>query len=483
MAALGRTEAVNALADVVLLGWLPASLVAFALLPIRVAILVAGVGGWLLLPQHAFALPGLPNYEKTNALGLAMLAGCVAFGPQPLLRARPRWLDLPMAAWIASAFLSALANGTGVYDGTSALAYRLLDWGVPYWIGRAYFTSPQHARLLLWAVLAGGLAYVLPALWEIRMSPQLHLRIYGEHQHSWLQTMRGGGYRPMVFLPHGLALALWFAVATIAGAALWRQRPSATVVGVPLGLIAAGLAGTLVLCKSFGALLLMVLGLVLVLAPFGRTLHRALLVAVPAYLLMRLTSLGGVDELLAAWIETLPPDRAESMQFRIDNEAVLIERGWQKPLLGWTPWSFLLPVTDEWGNLQLLVCDSMWIINFVTNGLLGLGAMTTLLLLPAARGLGLGAGRVVRPFDDYPTLAAIVTVFHVDSLVNAFPAPVYLLAMGALVGATATRTVPASRTATTDPVEPAPRGRALAPRGAAGPAALRPRHAGPGWRR
>ncbi len=427
----------NAFAQIALLGWLPLMLVVFALVPVRIAILVCSIGGWLLLPQLSFQLPGLPNYEKLNAISVSMLLGSVLFDPGGLARVRWSKWDLPMAVWIASAFAAAMANGTGAYDATASTTYRLLDWGVPYAIGRAYFASPRHARMLLWGIFLGGLCYVLPCLWEIRMSPTLHLRVYGDIQHSWAQTLRGEGYRPLVFTPHGLALSLWMAIATIAGVSLWRQRAVSNLFGVPLWLLVAAVGGTMVLCKSLGATILLAVGVAMLLLPYGRLLHGALLLLVPIYLWMRLTGVGGIYELLSSFASTLPPDRAVSLQFRLDNEAILIERGWQKPVFGWTPWSFLDPIADEWGELRLIVCDSMWIINFVCDGLVGLASMVAVQLLPGAKAVRARAhSRTVVHADDYSALGVIVTMFLVDTLVNAFTAPAYVLAIGALVGAT-----------------------------------------------
>ena len=58
----------------------------------------------------------------------------------------------------------------------------------------------------------GGLIYVPLCLFEVRMSPQLHNMVYGFAQHSFGQTVRGGGWRPMVFMQHGLAVGLFMSV-------------------------------------------------------------------------------------------------------------------------------------------------------------------------------------------------------------------------------------------------------------------------------
>ena len=55
-------------------------------------------------------------------------------------------------------------------------------------------------------------------MFEARLSPQLHSRLYGFTQHDFLQTVRGDyTYRPMVFMQHGLAVAMFLGMATVVG--------------------------------------------------------------------------------------------------------------------------------------------------------------------------------------------------------------------------------------------------------------------------
>lgn len=53
-------------------------------------------------------------------------------------------------------------------------------------------------------LVIAGLIYTVPMLYEIRMSPQLHTIFYGYFPHSFGQQARGGGFRPVVFMGHGL---------------------------------------------------------------------------------------------------------------------------------------------------------------------------------------------------------------------------------------------------------------------------------------
>jgi len=44
---------------------------------------------------------------------------------------------------------------------------------------------------------------------ELTASPQLNRWIYGYHQSQFIMAMRAGGYRPMVFMRHGLNVAFF----------------------------------------------------------------------------------------------------------------------------------------------------------------------------------------------------------------------------------------------------------------------------------
>src|SRR5260370_24213231 len=91
-----------------------------------------------------------------------------------------RLLALPILVWCCvSTFVSAITNGLGFYDALSAVIANMLIWGVPYLLGRMYFGSVEGLRELAIGLMIGALAYVPFCLYEVRMSPQLHAKIYG----------------------------------------------------------------------------------------------------------------------------------------------------------------------------------------------------------------------------------------------------------------------------------------------------------------
>ena len=203
------------LVPLVLFGWVPLGIAAFGTMQARTATLVVVIGGWLFLPMATYGIPGFPDYSKTMAVALAAALGITLLAGHRLGGLRFGALDVPMLAWCLVPGASALANGYGPYDAVSAVLDRIVDWGLPYLIGRAMFRDRAAIDQLARALFLGGLVYVPFCLYEIRMSPQLHATIYGFAQHSFDQHIRMDGYRPLVFMEHGLMVGLWMAVATL----------------------------------------------------------------------------------------------------------------------------------------------------------------------------------------------------------------------------------------------------------------------------
>src|SRR5262249_9047485 len=124
---------------------------------------------------------------------------------------------------------------------------------LPFFIGRALFRSAAELRTLLVVLTVAGLLYTLPILWEMRMSPNLHLYVYGYSSGVFSQQIRAGGYRPMVFVGHGLALAMFVLRARLAAVGL--GRPRVKIAGLKASWAAGYLFATLVLCRSAAAMI------------------------------------------------------------------------------------------------------------------------------------------------------------------------------------------------------------------------------------
>src|SRR6202008_4639029 len=109
--------------------------------------------------------------------------------------------------------------GVRYYDAVSALLSQFIFF-IPFILARQFLRSAEANTLLLRALVIAGLAYTVPMLFEIRFSPPLHTWIYGYSPHDFIQQVRDGGFRPVVFIGHGLGVAFFALMAILASAAL-----------------------------------------------------------------------------------------------------------------------------------------------------------------------------------------------------------------------------------------------------------------------
>ena len=120
---------------------------------------------------------------------------------------------------------------------------------------RALFKTSRDLEDLVRVIVGYGVVYCLFIAVELRLSPQMHSWVYGYVPHQdFLQVLRWGGYRPVVFMTHGLALALMMFHVTVLATALAKVKITVWKVLKPKTL-AAGLFVVLILCKSTGAIL------------------------------------------------------------------------------------------------------------------------------------------------------------------------------------------------------------------------------------
>ncbi len=420
----------NTFAHIVLIAFAPLAGCLFRVLSLQWALAVTVVGGHLYLPVLKIPLTGLPDYTKSMAISAALLLGLL-IRAESLPRQQPlRWWDALFLTWILSLPISYLANGYPAYNAFSALFDRMMIWGAPYWIGRAAFPSTASIGILLRCLVLGSLTYIPLALWEIRMSPQLHTQIYGAFQHTFLQTIRWGGFRPIVFMAHPLHLALWFAITLLAAIRLKKHLSGVPAWYKRAWWLAPGFALMLLLCKSLGPLALGLTAAASLSIRSCRSLLALAIIAGATYLLGRIFFDEAVYQWVLPWLDYLPADRAQSIQFRMDNERLLLARAWEQPFFGFVKEGFRTITVD--GEVQnRVVADSLWIVAFGTTGLLGLISLYGTMLTAAVRG-HFHKDRYAR--DEIQILSTIVAVLALDTIANGQPSPFAIVCMGAVLG-------------------------------------------------
>ena len=223
-------------------------------------------------------------------------------------------------------------------------------------------------------VIAGS-AYSLLLLFEIRMSPQLHFWVYGYYPSDFIQEMReGGGFRPMVFMGHGLIAAFFAMTTAVASAVLWRADVSVFRAVRPAWL-ASYLSIVLVLCKSGAALVYgtVLMPLVLWTRPRAQATVAVVLVALAlSYPLMRIAEVFPTKELVEISM-SINEGRANSLKFRFDREEQLLQRASERFLFGWGRFGRNRVHLEDWQGVaaDASVTDGRWIITLGQFGLFG----------------------------------------------------------------------------------------------------------------
>jgi hypothetical protein len=437
----------NLFAMAALLTWPIVAIVLYHTRPVGQATLWTILGAYLLLPVGAsIKFEMIPQFDKSSIPSIAALVGCL------LVAGRLRWLghgsglvQLLVVALLIGPFVTSELNGdlvsiggriipgVGHYDALSAVVAQFL-FLIPFFLGRQFLSGAGDTEDVLRVLIVAGLFYSLPMLFEVRMSPQLHTWIYGYFPHSFVQQMREGGFRPVVFLGHGLLTAFFIMTAAVAAAAFWRTRTR--VLQLPASSLTAYLGGVLVLCKTLGSLLYGA-ALVFLVRCTRPQLQLRIAVALVAiallYPTLRATDLFPTRTMVEL-AQAIDVERAQSLKFRFDNEDILLDRAWQRFSFGWGRFGRNRVYDAESGH-DVSVTDGRWIITMGQFGFVGFLAEFGLLALAVVRAAQ--AARFAADDTEQVMLAAlalIVAINVVDLLPNASLSPWTWLLAGALLG-------------------------------------------------
>jgi O-antigen ligase/polysaccharide polymerase Wzy-like membrane protein len=435
------------IAYLALLIWLPIGIVLFLRLPITEAILWTILGGFLLLPVGTyFKFHGLPiSFDKRSIPSLVALIGCALIkGYRPRLFYKFSLADILIVSVIIGPFVTSTLNGdpiryrhlvldgVGPYDGISTAILQCVIL-VPFFLGRQFLRSAEGNVSLLRALALAGLIYTLPMLFEVRMSPQLHIWIYGFPPHSFLESVRGEGFRPMVFIGGGLQVAFFLMTTIVATSALARMR--IPVVGLAAGPITAYLGVVLLLCKTLSAIIyaMILVPLVSWASPRRQVLVASVLVAFAiAYPVLRVADLVPTNSMLKA-ASMVSADRAASLQVRFDQEKMLLDRALQRPWFGWGRYGRNRVFSPD--GTDLTIIDGYWVNVLGSFGLVGFLSVFGLIGLSVFRA-ATAIGRMENRREQicFAALALLVAVNIVNLLPNTTITPCTWLLVGALLG-------------------------------------------------
>lgn len=406
----------SAFASFMLIAWVPITALIFARMAPAKAMVVSILYGYLFLPEGVeLNLPVLATLDKTSIPALSSLLfywlaikrearqarlserrGLVkpapVAAPREISRAT-KLTNLIVIVVIAATFLTFMANrvpeyvgpkflrGMTLYDTLSYIQTTLLMF-LPLFLARHALGTREMMVFLLKTLVVAGLIYSLLMLFEVRMSPQLNKWTYGFFAHSWRQHLRGGHFRPIVFLEHGLRVGIFIAICTLAAATLFRYE-SDRKKRLRWLLAVVWFLPVLFLSRNTGATALAVVFAPIILVAGARLqiwLAAAIAATVLVYPLARGVGVIPTDTIVAQF-DKISPDRARSFAFRLENEEILLERANQKPITGWGMFGRNRVFDPKTGE-SLSVTDGTWIIVIGIRGWIGYLGLFAILCLP-----------------------------------------------------------------------------------------------------
>jgi hypothetical protein len=411
---------------------------------------VSSTTAWMLvLPimflPSAFAWdpPLLPPITKFRMGLLCALLGQHLFHKQDLLKRAPlhNFPRYVFGVYILGVMVTIANNGDTLiygktvlpgltsYDYLSAGIAEVFDFYLPVAMGQRVFKDEQSLLDLFKVLSSCALIYAPFMLFEVRMSPQLHSWVYGYYPSEFQQAMRAGGFRPIVFMNHGLSVAGWMFSCVVATLAVRSAGVSFAKVSTKLRLAIDWVL--LVVTKSLGPIIYA--GVVTLSRIWSGTITARLItvivVLVATYPVLRAEDLFPTRDVVE-FFQLVNEDRAASLKFRFDNEDMLLRHAMQRPYFGWGTYG-RNHVYDAKGK-DNSVTDGEWIIQLGTWGYVGHIAFFAMLMLPLVRFLRRRRSMPARQQALCSMLALLVALFVLDLLPNARSDYLSLLYAGAL---------------------------------------------------
>lgn len=437
------------MATVAILIWPIIALILYARLPAVQALIWGTLIPYLFLPErYVIELPGLPDLDKTAIITVSTVLG-ILFNKQKFaesLRENPtvvanrkiRFLSMICLGLIfIGIVVTVMKNGDLLVYGETVLPrMRLWDaisligemalYIAPFLFARKYLASPAAHRRLLSALVVMGLVYSLFMLIEIRLSPQMHYWVYGYYQHSFLQHIRDG-YRPMVFLEHGLWVGFFMFMSVISAFVMWKAEKN-----IKWLFYGCWLFLVLALSENLAALLIAIL-LIGALFFVGSRLQITIGIVIAAatlfYPMLRQAQLIPINQILNA-ASSISEDRAASLLYRIDNETDLLDKSLQRPVYGWGSFGRELVYNERGRNTS--VSEGLWILTISRRGWVGYAGLFGLLTMPIFFLLSTRRRKPIPP--ESLGLAIIITGNLIYIIPNATLTAIGWLVFGALAG-------------------------------------------------
>lgn len=437
----------NFIALLAVVGWPLIAIWLYRVKSVQMATVWTILGGFMFLPVRTeIDFPLIPPLGKNTIPVVSSLIGIwLVAGKKISFKNNYRWVKILLFVFVMSPVITTFLNGQPVniagrllprltnHDAISLVVNQFLII-MPLVIGRQFFRTYESQLAMFKTLVVAGIFYSLLMLYEIRMSPQLHSSLYGYFPHSFAQQKRDGGFRPVVFMGHGLWVAFFAVVISLSAVTLWKNGDKLRKLS--LASISYYLFIVLVLCKSMASLLYGAYAFFLI--RFTNTkfqLRIAVLLVIVTLLYPTMSILKIVPyQQIVNFASSIDESRAESLEFRFDNEAILVEHGAEKFFFGWGGWGRNRVYDTETGS-NISVTDGRWIITFGQFGWLGFIAEFGLLAVTVLRAYK--ASKLTSNKKELNLLAAhaiLVSLIMLDQIPNATLEPWLWLLAGILLG-------------------------------------------------
>lgn len=436
----------NAFAYLVFFSWPIVVLWLLIRYPTKKAIFISIVLTTLLLPSAFSAdVPLLPPLDKDNITGLSLILflflmrkkfrifqpglSTILFIGYFIVIAITVELNAIPIIIIGSKYLPGLT-----YHDIFSTIIRLIIYTMPFFLGRYFSTSLKDTEIFFKIMVVMALIYTLPMLFELKMSPQLHNIFYGYQPSQFVQEIREDGYRPMVFVGHGLGLAFWMSTCILAAVALLKNKIRSTILSPVV--VVCYLFVVLIFCKTWSAAAYAVLGMFFILKLRPSTQVKWSFIIAAIVILYPIAKVNEVipEKEIISTISQYNPARAQSLEFRFQNENEMLTHVLEKPFFGWGSWG-RNRIYSKWDGRDLSVTDGRWIAELGTNGWMGFLFYYAILLTPLYYALKTFK-YIKEPKDQvfFATLAVILMICIIDSIPNTGMGPMHFFLAGILLG-------------------------------------------------
>lgn len=414
--------------------------------PVTTATLWTIIGGHMFLPVKTNVdLPMIPPFDKESIPALTAFFCCKFIKGRSIpFWGQSGWITLLLVMFVLGPFITAELNHDASYSGGRLLrpmehydaistVINQLIVIIPFFLGRQLFRSADDHELMFKTLVLAGLLYSLFMLFEIRMSPQLHRWIYGFFPHSFIQQIRYGGFRPVVFMGHGLLVSFFAVTTVIAASVFWQLKMK--IRRISSANITYYLLFVLLLCKSVAPLFygLMSVGLIRFFSfKIQLKFARVLVLLALLYPTLSITNLFP-HQTIMNWALSVDADRAQSLGVRFDNEHRLLNHGRNRFFFGWGTWGRNRVYSEDTGD-DKTITDGRWIITFGQFGWVGFIAEFGLLAISVFHASK--AFKLLTTKREMGLLSAhclLVGIIMIDQLPNSSLSPWLWLLTGILI--------------------------------------------------